>query len=43
LLTLLFISLQSLFVARRSRRVVARKRATALPGDGGLAAEPAGQ
>ena len=44
LLTLLFIGLQSLFVARRARRVVARKRTTAPTGDGGgLAAEPAGQ
>ncbi len=43
LLTLLFIGMQSLFTARRAGRVAARKRTTASPGDGGLAAEPVGQ
>jgi len=42
LLTLLFIGMQSLFVARRTRRVVARKR-PAPAADGALATEPAGQ
>ncbi|MBP6440575.1 MAG: sugar ABC transporter permease YjfF [Caldilineaceae bacterium] len=43
LLTLLFIGMQSLFTARRAGRVAARKRTTASPGDGGLAAESVGQ
>jgi len=42
LLTLLFIGMQSLFVARRTRRVVARKR-PAPAADGALATESAGQ
>jgi simple sugar transport system permease protein len=42
LLTLLFIGMQSLFVARRTRRVVARKR-PAPATEGALATEPAGQ
>ncbi len=43
LLTLLFIGMQSLFVARRTRRVVARKRTASVVDDGALAVEPAGQ